>query len=240
MRRVILALLVLLVGVFGDECMESARKLVSIQNSIVENSYKKLHEGAWARYRGGEQAVYLGERVIDGKRLFGVELMVHPPYVVQTWYRVVPKRLTPTLTMLTIDPTIVYFNDRNGRVYKLNKSLIELYYAFAGGGKNLSTILTPAVLNTPPACENRVRIQKKMVRIGDRSVIGHSIESLKNGALVIVSDQVPFGIVRTQSSNTNGKPFELVNFGFDGKKPVIDDGARARARPFVLPFGGGR
>ncbi|BCD67357.1 hypothetical protein [Nitratiruptor sp. YY09-18] len=236
MKKFFLSCILVVTSLFADECGDIIKKLVSIQNSIVQYSYQNLQVGAWAKFTYG-LAIYAGKREVDGKKLYGVELQPKPSLALQTWYSIIPKKLAPGVTLLTLDPTILYVLDRGGHVIKLNKNMIELYYTFAMGGReNLSTILTPAILNNPPRCDNRITIKKIQFTVQNRNIPSFLIVSQNSGGRLVVSDKVPFGIVASGDGSVEAS-LKLLDFGFHGKKPLIDEKKHRMAQEFSIHFG---
>ena len=233
MKKILIALFFFTVTIFANECLETATKIVNIQNSIVQESFKKLKKGAWAKYSEGSYAIYLGESK-KGK-LYGIEFQPpHSAFVFQIWYSIVPKKVSPLLTMYTLNPVLLYFKDKRGHIFKIKKSLIELYMDYAMGGReNLSTSLTPSILNRVPNCKDKIEIKNIKYEINHNSIDAFKIVSLKNGASVIVSKSVPFGILEWGDKRYT---FKLIDFGLSGKKAIIDEKKRHRAKEFSIPL----
>ena len=216
----------------GNNSFEIEKRLYELQNSIVKNSFINLQKGAWAKYNDGTKAIYAGEDVIDGMKLKGIEIHF-PKGVIQIWYKVVEKKFNyngKNYTLLTLDPRTVFINT-GGMAFKINYAQLQLAEQFMGA-ENLSTILTPAKIYIGRESGHKVSIQDTTMPVGGRSVKATIITSLDNGGKVIVSTEVPFGLV-----NSQGDTPHLVNFGKTGGRIRMGAGLRKSAQKFSFPVG---
>ncbi|WP_201327576.1 hypothetical protein [Thermotomaculum hydrothermale] len=218
----------------GGSNFEIEKKLLKLQNSIVKNSFINLKPGAWASYKDGSKAIYVGEDTIDGMKLRGIELHIRNNLIVQIWYKVVPKHFAyngENYKLLTLDPRVI-FVQAGGMNIKLDYSqiqLIEQYYEV----NDLSVILTPAKIYIDNNTNHKISIEETTVKVGSHAVKASVITSLDNGSKCFVSPEVPFGLIKTIPE---GNP-TLVNFSFAGASVSINKSIRANAKAFSFPIG---
>ncbi len=216
----------------GNNTFDTEKKLYDLQNSIVENSFINLQKGAWAEYNDGTKAIYVGEDVIDGMKLRGIEIHF-PKGTIQIWYATVKKHFTyngKNYTLLTLDPRTVFINT-GGTVFKINYAQLQLAEQFIGVG-DLSTILTPAKIYIGRETGHKVSIRETTMPVSNHRAKATIITSLDNGGKVIVSPEVPFGLVNSQEDTPH-----LVNFGKTGGKIRMGAGLRKSAQKFSFPVG---
>ncbi|WP_148224963.1 hypothetical protein [Nitratifractor salsuginis] len=224
-----------------QQCLETMMKLHDLQNRIVKKSFEALKPGTWAKYNDGTLALYLGEQPVDGKRLYGIEFQNTRMPVSQIWYAEVPKNfilLGRKLTFLTLDPRIAYLNI-GGVLVKVDKDLIDLYLTRM---QPLSIGLTPAQIQTTAKCVHDTVLRfRSGIRLPSGKVIDVAeIIDRTTGGVVYMSDEVPFGYVRTGPFGSPGAP-SLVDFGYGGHTPHITPAQQRAAKPAAsLLFGPGR
>lgn len=245
MKKTLLGLLSLAVILFAgsqdQQCLETMVKLHDLQNRIVQKSFEALKPGTWAKYNDGTLALYLGEQPVDGKRLYGIEFQHTRIPVSQIWYAIVPKEfvvLGKKVTFLTLDPRIAYLQ-LGGALVKVDKSLIDLYLTRM---RPLTIGLTPAQIQMTGKCvHDTVLRYRSGIRLAGGKVIDVAeITDRSTGGVVYMSDEVPFGYVRTGPFGSPGTP-SLVDFGYGGHSPQISAAQRRDAKPAAsLLFGPGR
>ena len=216
----------------GNNSFEIEKRLYELQNSIVKNSFINLQKGAWAEYNDGTKAIYVGEDIIDGMKLRGIEIHF-PKGTVQIWYAMVKKHFTyngKNYTLLTLDPRVVFINT-GGTVFKINYAQLQLAEQFMGTG-DLSTILTPAKIYIGRESGHKVSISEMTMPVGNHRVKATIITSLDNGGKVIVSPEVPFGLVNSHEDTPH-----LVNFGKTGGRIRMGAELRKSAQKFSFPMG---
>ncbi|BDY12845.1 hypothetical protein [Hydrogenimonas cancrithermarum] len=239
MKRIFLTLILSLLPLMAGNdalCIETSQKLFDLQNAIVTDAFEKLEPGAWAEYRAGDRsvkAVYAGRARIGNSTLQGIEFG-NAPVVEQVWYAIVDKRFTiggETYTMRTLDPRLLFVRTKNG-LFRLDYSQLSILETFMGR-RSLSTILTPAQIHVPPDCSHIPRLSSRSVRLKSGKRIEATAITSETGETILVSERVPFGVVRLP-----GRPgAELIDFGFEGGETTIDAKARKRAKTFALPRG---
>lgn len=235
MRRVIVVLMAFFGLAFAAgnrECYSVAQQLHDLQNRIVKQAFEDLQRGDWALYSDGTKAVYLGQKRIQGQKLYGVEVQMKMP--MQIWYGIAPKDVVydgRTIRFLTIDPTLFLVQTNMG-VLMIDKSQIGLYTQMMGG--SLSTIFTPAQIKTPPDCTHVPEIKKILYRLpSQRSVDAVKISDKSNG-YIVVSEKVPFGMLEVVDAQGR-YGFKIKSFGHGGKI-LIGEEAQRSAQPLpVIP-----
>lgn len=238
MRKGVILLIVLFfsgLAYSADNCLGVAQRLWVLQNQIVDKSFRQLSAGAWAQYISNIKAVYLGEQVSPktGMKLHVIEFTGGP--VGQIWYKLTPKDVTyqgKTFRFWTLEPMEAYVLMR-GRVYYISKAMIETYMRMSGS--HWSTILEEGTILSPPDCDNVPEITETSFTLpSGKRVKATVIRSRENGARLYCSPDVPFGMIKTVSSDGHTGSGELVDFGFSGGKAKISRNMAAGALP--MPF----
>ena len=226
-----------------QRCLETMAKLLTLQNRIVKKSFETLKPGTWARYNDRTLAIYLGPQPEHGETLYGIEFQNTKMPVSQIWYAIVPKTfivLGKKVTLFTLDPRIAYL-DLNGMIVRVDKGLIDLYLDRM---RPISIGLTPAYIENAGRCvHDTVVTSRSGVRLqGGKSIDVSEIADRTTGGMIIVSDEVPFGYVRTGPFGSAGTPV-LIDFGYAGYSSRITEAKRRMARPaasFLFAPGGVR
>jgi hypothetical protein len=210
-----------------QNCYDTAQKLHNLQNAIVEKSFITLPKGAWASYYPNIKVVNLGQRKENNLTLYGIEAYANQKPA-QIWYKMIEKKFVVagnTISFKTLDPYEIYLLMRN-RVIRINKAEINLFMQMQG--KKWSTILTFGQILVPPQCKNIPKLKTINYTFDDnKSTKAVKITDLKTQGYIIVSDNVPFGLI--ESGDKKDITLRMVSYGFKGAKSRIKNSMRKQA-----------
>jgi len=229
---------------YGDNCYSVAKELHTLQNRIVERSYEALRPGAWAAYKdlngNRVRAVFVGRERHGGQTLYGIEISLGRGAPVQMWMRLVDKPVAfenRRLVFKTLEPWELYVPFQGGAM-RVGHEALAAYMRMLG--PELSTILTPAEIIVPPRCDRVPKVERVTHTLpGGKKIEATKITDSANGAYVLVSPEVPFGMVAVDARD--GARQEMTDFGHSGGKVRIGAAMRKQAMPMpVMPgFPGG-
>ncbi len=223
----------------GDSCQKVARELHTLQNQIVDKSFRHLKKGAWGLYDAGDgktvKAVYCGRQVSPktGKKYDMIELQGR--FAGQVWYRLTPKDVRYsgiTFRFWTLEPMEIYAQMASGLVY-ISKREIELFMQLAG--RRWSTILKEGVIVAPPDCRHIPVIKVAHLKFpGGKMIDATVIKSTENRGEIFCSPEVPFGYIKVRGGHARQVP-RLLDFGSQGGKRRISHAMAAKATPLINP-----
>ena len=213
--RFLMGLLVVIVALWSagqdPECLEQAEALRKLQNELVHKSFEKLQPGAWGLYEKGK-AVYLGKMrsPFTGKTHHVAQVISKSGTVNEFWYDLDTKYVTfegKRYPFRYLHLKEGYVSTKHGAFY-IPESVIDFYL------KSRGELISPILVGVPspkPDCENRVRLKRVRIKLpSGKRIDGVEIKSLKNGATLYVSTEVPFGIVD-----------QMIDFGWSGGEKAI-------------------
>lgn len=239
MKRAVILMMLLFLSARvcpANECLKMEKKLWKLQNQIVEQSFRNLPAGAWARYASGLTLVYLGLQVSPktGKRLYVVEFSGGGP-VGQIWYKLTPKDFFyqgRTFRYWTLEPMELYVVMQGG-VFYVPKAMIETYMRMTGGN-SWSRILKEGFLLPMPNCTNVLDIKESSYAFSNgKRIKAVYIRSRENEGGLYCSPEVPFGMVEVQGAR--GGLDKLLDFGFKGGRPTLSQDQISQAQPLPMP-----
>lgn len=213
-------------------CLETASKLWKLQNEIVENSFRNLTPGAWAKY-DTTKAVFLGQRKSPktGLNLYVIEFQGRPAG--QIWFRLRPKDITyggKSLRFWTLEP-MEAFAVLGNRLFYISKDMIESFMS----GNQWSTILWEGQIFAPPDCKAEVTLTPTEYKVlSGKTVKAIIIKSDTNGGQVYVSSEVPFGFINSVSSSGKVNSPYLIDFGFSGGSSMMTPESLKSAMPLPI------
>ncbi|WP_456451489.1 hypothetical protein [Hydrogenimonas sp.] len=224
----------------GGDCYTVAKELHALQNSIVERSYEALRPGAWALYKdlngNRVRAVFVGRERREGQTLYGIEISMGRGAPVQMWVRLVDKPVayeSHRLIFKTLEPWELYVPFQGGAM-RIGHEALAAYMRMLG--PELSTILTPAEIVVPPRCDRVPKVEHVTHTLpSGKKVEATKITDSVNGAYVLVSPEVPFGMVTVDARD--GARQEMTDFGHGGGKVQIDAAMRKQAMPMPVTPG---
>jgi len=198
-----------------SNCYETAQKLYNLQNSIVEKSFIALSKGAWAIYNQEIKVVSLGKKIQNNQTLYGIEVVINKKPA-QIWYKMVEKSFKVaknSISFKTLDPYEIYLSMGNGQMMHITKAQIDFFMRMQG--KKWSTILTLGQINIPLQCKNIPKLKTFVYDINNKkSVKAVKITKVQTGAYIIVSNEVPFGLIKSSS-------LHMTDYGFAGEKVTV-------------------
>jgi hypothetical protein len=214
-------------------CYEAAQKLHDLQNAIVEKSFLTLSEGAWAVYHPKIKVVSIGRRTEKNRTLYGIEIHANGKSA-QIWYRLIEKPFEfagHTIRFKTLDPYEVYLSMGPGRVMRIDKAELDLFMQMQG--KRWSTILTFGRIIVPPQCEHVPELRTLSYSFDDgKSVEAVRITDPQTGAYIVVSDEVPFGLI--ESNDGVRTTLRMTEYGIAGGRTSMTDSVRSKAIPLSV------
>jgi len=248
MRKAILMLILssIIAGTcFSQSSIDIARRLHDLQNEIVEKSFKQLEPFAWADYiqqsASGNQThfhvVYLGQKLsyhMQGQKFYVVEIRMGQASG-QIWYRLDTKDLEGHM-FFTLEPMEIYARMGNRLVY-INKDMIEFFMSRSGAW---STILQEGIIMNPPDLSVKVDLENILFNFpSGKRVKAVKIKSPESGSFVIVSSDVPFGMIESKSTRTPAI-LRMISYGTTGGASRFSESDIRNAKSMFslsFPFG---